>query len=117
MSLGKASEMPTVSRNDRLPLGILDCLAQAFAQLEYFFSVEQRLPASLGGYQSAPLGRQQSCTHGLFQKTDLHADGLHRNIEALGSTGETALLGRDPEVTKVSIVQGRADSFSYFTKP
>jgi hypothetical protein len=41
----------------------------------------------------------------LFQRGELHADGLHRQAKPLGGPGDTPFFGHHPEKIQVSEVQ------------
>ena len=75
----------------------------------------ERDAAGFRRQQAPALRHQQRHAQGAFEQADLGADGLHRHAESLGRPREAALLGGDPEIVKVPIVQF-GFHVSYFTK-
>jgi hypothetical protein len=61
--------------------------------------------ARLGHRDAAAGGLEQLVAECLLEFPHLGADGLHRHVQPLRGTGEATLLGDDPEVVQMTVVE------------
>ena len=81
---------------------------QVFAQLKNLVGLLHGGQPGIGQHQAATHGFEQGVAQGTLQLPHLGAHGLHRHVELVGRTGDATLLGHDPEVVQVLVVEGGA---------
>ena len=75
------------------------------ADLKYLFSARKCGLTCLAQRHTAPCRFEELVAQRLLQFAHLSADGLHRHVQPLGSTGKAAFFGDDPKIIQMAVVQ------------
>ena len=105
-----------------LAAGGKNLLGQGLGELEDLFRLLQGHHASFGQRQASSCGPQQLTAQVTLELAHLSAHGLYRHVQPLGSPRHAALLGHDPEVIQMTVVEAQThiqdfmelDSFIFF---
>jgi len=91
---------------DALGGRLVDLVRHHLADLEDLLGAGEGGLAGLGQHQATALGLEQLMPQRSLEFPHLRADRLHRHAEPVRRAGETALLGDDPEVVQMAVVEG-----------
>ncbi len=83
-------------------------LGQGLGELEDLLCLLQGHHAGFGQGQSSSCGAQQLAAEVALELAHLSAHGLYRHVQSLGSARHAALLGHDPEVIQMPVVEAQA---------
>ena len=102
---GQAVRQPN-GQSDRRTIGRIGHFTRNFlSDLEDFISPVIRGLSSIGQTQAAPFRLEQLMPQGFFQLPHLYADSLYGHVQALGRSGHAPLLGHDPKIIQMTVIQ------------